>query len=196
MTDQELIDSVLKGNTACYKELVLKYQQQVFRLCMGFTHCREDAEDLCQEVFIRAFRSLSHFKKQSAFTTWLYRIAVNACLNFKRKLDHKKMMLTGGTLDAIDMTITTGRSEKAADEALFEKEIAENLHRAIALLPPKQRVAFILARYQKLPQKEIAVMLETTTGAVEQLLQRANEHLRCQLLGFYEENVKYSIKRL
>lgn len=190
MTDQELIENVLEGRTACYKEIVNRYQQAVFRLCMGFTHCRQDAEDLCQDIFIQAFSSLNRFRAQSAFGTWLYRIAVNACLNFKRKEANHKTTLQGGTLDEIDRRLNIKSSQRADDHLVFEKEIAVRLHSAIDLLPRKQRVAFILSRYEQLPHKEIAAMLDTTTGAVEQLLQRANEHLRRNLYGFYEKDVK------
>lgn len=190
MSDSDLICRVLQGNTACYREIVLKYQQHIFRLCMGFTHCKEDAEDLCQEAFINAFRSLNRFKGQSEFSTWLYRIAVNVCLNFRRRANNKRTFLIGGTLDAIDQTVNNQRIQDAPDQSVFEKEIAEALHTGIALLPEKQRVAFILFHYQMLPQKEVAAVLGSTTGAVEQLLQRAKGHLRKKLQVFYRENVR------
>jgi len=85
MSDIEIIELILQGDREKFRILVDQYQQMVFRTCMGFLHHKEDAEDLTQEVFIRAYQSLSRFKGDSAFSTWLYRIAVNASLNKVRK---------------------------------------------------------------------------------------------------------------
>ncbi|HOW41538.1 MAG TPA: sigma-70 family RNA polymerase sigma factor, partial [Bacteroidales bacterium] len=85
MTDNEIIDLVLAGERDKYRLLVERHQQMVFRTCMGYLHNRDDADDLTQEVFIQAYQSLSRFRKDSAFSTWLYRIAINASLNRTRR---------------------------------------------------------------------------------------------------------------
>ena len=89
MNDNELIHEILSGKTYLFKDIVEKYRQMVFRTCMGFTHNEEDAGDLTQEVFINAYQNLKKFKGQSAFSTWLYKIAINASLNFTRKIKKK-----------------------------------------------------------------------------------------------------------
>ena len=85
MNENELIKLILQGERDKFRIFVEKYQQLVFRTCMGFVHNKEDADDLTQEVFIQAYQSLPDFKMKSAFSTWLYRIAVNASLNKVRK---------------------------------------------------------------------------------------------------------------
>ena len=81
MEEFEIISDILKGDKEKFRFIVEKYQQMVFRTCMGFVHDKDDADDLTQEVFIKAYQSLPKFKMESAFSTWLYRISVNASLN-------------------------------------------------------------------------------------------------------------------
>ena len=85
MTDSEVIKLILQGDKEKFRILVEKYQQMVFRTCMGFLHNKDDADDLTQDVFIQVYQSLPRFKGESAFSTWIYRIAVNASLNKIRK---------------------------------------------------------------------------------------------------------------
>ena len=85
MTDSEIIRLILEGDRQIFRILVEKYQSMVFRTCIGFLHNKDDADDLTQEVFIQAYQSLRGFKGEAAFSTWIYRIAVNASLNMVRK---------------------------------------------------------------------------------------------------------------
>jgi len=93
MNDKELINEILAGNKDIYKHLVEKYQERVFRVCMGFVHNKEDTDDITQEVFINAFLSLHTFKWKSEFSTWLQRITINACLNHLRKYENTSFIL-------------------------------------------------------------------------------------------------------
>ncbi|KAA8484173.1 RNA polymerase ECF family sigma subunit [Arcticibacter tournemirensis] len=190
MSDTELINEILRGNISCYKEIIEKYQPGVFRICMGFVHQKEDADDLSQEIFTNAFLGLSRFKGQAELSTWLYRIAVNACLNFKRKYVKDQVLLRSGTMEDMEEQIGSAfcNSESAADKLLMDKECADQVHRAMKNLPDKQRVAFILSKYEDLSQKQIAEVMGISVGAVEQLLQRAKKHLQKQLLLYYQTN--------
>ncbi len=190
MSDTELINKILRGNISCYKEIIEKYQPGVFRICMGFVHQKEDADDLSQEIFTNAFFGLSRFKGQAELSTWLYRIAVNACLNFKRKYVKDQVLLRSGTMEDMEEQIGSAfcNSESAADKLLMDKECADQVHRAMKNLPDKQRVAFILSKYEDLSQKQIAEVMGISVGAVEQLLQRAKKHLQKQLLLYYQTN--------
>jgi RNA polymerase sigma-70 factor (ECF subfamily) len=184
MTDSEIIKLILKGDKEKFRMLVEQYQQMVFRTCMGFLHNKDDADDLTQEVFIQAYQSLSRFKGEAAFSTWLYRIAVNASLNKVRK-SSKNLILQ--RIDAIFGTEKTKElpflpSDMINPESiLIRQEHVEWIRRALESLPENQRTAIVLSKYDDLSQKEIAEIMNTTEGAVEALLQRAKKNLREKL---------------
>jgi len=175
MSDKQLIEEIRSGNLDAFSILMERYQQQVFRMAMGFLHIKEDAEDLTQEIFIRLYESLHTFHADAAFSTWLYRIALNMSLNQLRK--NKKRQL----LQSIESIFNRDSREKTPLEMLESKERDREIQAAIDALPERQRMAFILSRYEELPQKQIAAIMNRSEGAVEQLLQRANENLRKRL---------------
>lgn len=184
MNDSETIRSVLSGNRDDFRILVEKYQQRVFRLAMGFVHDREDAEDLTQEIFLNAWLSLAKFRGSSSFSTWLHRIAVNACLNHTRKnkgtiLDRISSFLGTEAVLTSEIPLT----EDNPEEIIINKEHKEWVQRALGSLPENQRSAIVLSKYEDLPQKEIAEILNITEGAVEALIQRAKKNLREKLLS-------------
>ncbi|EOR93397.1 sigma-24 (FecI-like) [Arcticibacter svalbardensis MN12-7] len=192
MSDLDLIRRIRDGNVNCYEELVNKYQQMIFRVCIGFVHQKDDADDLSQDIFIKVFLALPKFNGKAGFSTWLYRIAINACLNFKRKNCKAIFLVHYGELEEI--SVQTDRlfneQDAGADQLLIEKENAEYVHQAIRGLPEKQRVAFVLCKYEDLSQKEIAEIMKLSIGAVEQLLQRAKANLQKQLLVYYKTNYR------
>ena len=175
MSDEQLIREITAGNDAAFKKLMERYQQQLFRTVMGFVHTKEDAEDVTQEVFISVYRSLHTFQGESEFSTWLYRITVNMSLNFLRSNRKKRL------LDSLEALFTLRSDEKTPLEELESAERDRRIRKAIDSLPEKQRMAFILSRYEELPQKKIAAVMNRSEGAVEQLLQRAKENLQKKL---------------
>lgn len=177
MTDPELITLILQGDKDSFRILVERYQQLVFRTCMGFMHNREDAEDLTQDVFIQVYRSLSRFRGESAFSTWLYRIAVNASLNRLRG-SPVKMIFEALDRSAISVPVI---NEDDPEKILISREHAAWLRRAVNSLPKNQRTALILSQYEDLSQKEIAEIMMKSEGAVESLLFRAKRNLRKRL---------------
>ncbi len=184
MNENELIKLILQGESDKFRIFVEKYRQMVFRTCMGFVHNKEDADDLTQEVFIQAYRSLPDFKMKSAFSTWLYRIAVNASLNKVRR---------SGRISFIDRIESLFGSDSPGAGQLFDTDDPENiiikkehsqwLQRTLDSLPEKQRTAIALSKYDDLSQKEIAEIMKTSEGAVEALLHRAKKNLREKLSG-------------
>ncbi|NLN31078.1 MAG: sigma-70 family RNA polymerase sigma factor [Bacteroidales bacterium] len=177
MTDPELITLILQGDRDSFRILVERYQQLVFRTCMGFMHNREDAEDLTQDIFIQVYRSLSRFRGESAFSTWLYRIAVNASLNRLRR-SPVKMIFEALDRSAISVPAI---NEDDPEKILISREHAAWLRRAVNSLPGNQRTALILSQYEDLSQKEIAEIMMKSEGAVESLLFRAKRNLRKRL---------------
>lgn len=186
MTDGELIKEILRGDKEKFRFIVEKYQQMVFRTCIGFVHNKDDADDISQEVFIQTYRSLNRFKGESAFSTWLYRIAVNASLNSIRKSPLKLLFqkfenLTGNK--TVPEIYTNTADTDDPENILIRQEQTDRVRKALDSLPENQKTAIILSKYDDLPQKEIAEIMNITEGAVEALIQRAKKNLRARLTG-------------
>jgi len=162
-----------------FKTIISEYQTMVFRTAMGFVHSKEDAEDLTQEVFIRAYRSLYTFRADAEISTWLYRITINLSLNHIEQQKRRNFFQTVG--DSLSDFFNRQSDEKNPHQLLEEIELKKSIQTAIDTLPDKQRTAFILSKYDDLSQQEIAAVMEITEGAVEQLLQRAKAKLREKL---------------
>ena len=157
--DAELVARSLAGETAAFDALVERHQRQVYQLCYRFAGNHEDASELAQDAFLRAYRALKTFKGNSAFATWLYRVTVNVCLNRKAV----KRLPT----EPIESREFTDRGADPADRLVIRKETATAVRAAIAQLPNKQRATMILRMYQELPHEEIASILGSSVGAVK-----------------------------
>lgn len=172
-----------------YKELFEQYHKKVFNISLNIVHSIEDAEDITQEVFIEVYHSLSSFKEQSSFATWIYRIAVNKSLDFLRSKKRKKRFAfftqlfhpeTGEQLQEVSHFNHPGVE-------LENKERSFILYKAIDKLPDHQKTAFVLSQIEALSQKEIAAITWLSEKAVESLIQRAKGNLRQQLGKMYHE---------
>ena len=157
--DAELVRRAQGGDREAFDEIVRRHQRQVYQLCYRFAGNHEDASDLAQDVFVRAYRALGGFKGQSAFSTWLYRIGVNVCLN--RKALKVVPMQPMPVLEPAD------DKAEAADAAVLRAERARDVRTAIARLPKKQRATLVLRIYQDLPHDEIAAILGSSVGAAK-----------------------------
>lgn len=172
MYDGDIIKSVLKGKQQDFALLVEKYQQPVFRTANGLVHNTADAEEITQDVFLKAFFKLSSFNGKAAFSTWLYRIAVNTSLNFLKK--KKRNQFWTGLTSLLQLP----SKDKNAEMMLVEKSQQQLIELAIEQLPFKQRTAFVLTKYEELPQREVATIMHSSEGAVEQLVIRAKTNLK------------------
>lgn len=193
MNDSEIIRLILNGDRQKFRVLVEKHQSMVFRTCMGFLHDKDDAEDLTQDIFIQAYQSLNGFRKDSSFSTWIYRVAVNASLNKVRKNAGKPIMhridtffLLTGDKESFQLQPDTINPESI----LITQEHAKWVQNALDSLPENQRTAIVLSKYDDLPQKEIAEIMKTTEGAIEALIQRAKKNLRIKLSSAYKKEKK------
>jgi RNA polymerase sigma-70 factor, ECF subfamily len=193
MNDSEIIRLILNGDRQKFRVLVEKHQSMVFRTCMGFLHDKDDAEDLTQDIFIQAYQSLNGFRKDSSFSTWIYRVAVNASLNKVRKNAGKPIMhridtffLLTGDKESFQLQPDTINPESI----LIRQEHAKWVQNALDSLPENQRTAIVLSKYDDLPQKEIAEIMKTTEGAIEALIQRAKKNLRIKLSSAYKKEKK------
>jgi RNA polymerase sigma-70 factor (ECF subfamily) len=166
--ERELVRACQAGDRAAFDRLVERHQRDVYRLCYRYLGNHEDANDLAQETFLRAWRSLGRFRGESAFSTWLYRIAVNACLN--QRAARRPL-----TQELDDRLADPGAGAQAGVENADE---ARRVRAAVARLPEKQRATLILKVYQDLTHEEVAGVLGATVGTVKSNLFHALANLR------------------
>src|SRR6266481_1249473 len=127
--DADLVERYLAGDTTAFDEIMIRYERQVYRVCYRFVNNRDDAMDLAQEVFVKAFEHLSSFRRESSMKTWLYRIAMNHCINHVKKNAREFVEITEG--------IGSTRSSVHAD--MEEQEQREHFRILVKRLPPKQK---------------------------------------------------------
>ena len=175
--DPALIDACLAGRRDAFDVVVRRHQRQVYQLCYRFVGNHEDASDLSQDVFVRAFRGMGNFRGQSSIATWLYRIGVNACLN---RVSAKTTL--GKLTEPIDDRQFVDAGAESAPDRILKDERAARVRAAIAQLPPKQRATLILRTYQELSHQEIAAVLGSSVGAVKANFFHALANLK-KLLG-------------
>ena len=181
ITDLEIVKKITDGDSNQYRILVERYQQMIFRTCMGFLHNRDDADDLVQDIFIQAYQALPKFRQQSSFSTWLYRIAVNAALNKVRKNSKSFLVRYFESFSGSEnrnSPPTNVTDYENPEDLMIRDEHRLWIQKALDSLPPNQQIAIVLSQYDDLPQKEIAEIMKTTEGAVEALIQRAKSNLR------------------
>jgi len=175
-SDAELIQQVAKGNENAFEQLVKKYQHAVFNTIYRSIGNYEDVEDVAQEIFIKVWHKAKTFKGKSKFSTWLYRIVVNHCLNYRSK--HKQRLVS------LDELV---EREKMPQSLVVEvdheqRRKAEIVRKALNELPERQRIALVLSRYEGRTYKEIAEMMGVSVSSVESLIFRAKASLKEKLL--------------
>lgn len=171
-----------------FNDLVKEHQSRVFNTVISFLQDHHDAEDVTQEVFIEVYRSLEKFKGESSISTWIYRISVNKSLDFLRKKKRLKRFGFISTMMGDPIPEENAKEPGHFDHPgilLENKEKARYLFAAIESLPENQKTAFILFNIEGLPQKEIAIVMDTSPKAVESLIQRAKAALKIKLEYFY-----------
>ncbi len=177
-TDSELIAQVAQKDERAFHELYNRHQTQVFNLAYRYTGSYADAEEISQDVFLKVYKKAASFRQEARFTTWLYRITVNTCFNFKRR---KKIPIE--SLDQMQEP-GPGFQEPAAPRSENPEEIyrrrkrAELIRNALDTLPPKQRIAFIMGKFDGYSYDEISKVLGINANAVAALMHRAKEQLR------------------
>jgi len=159
LTEAQLVEACLAGRSGAFDLVVERHRRTVYQLCYRFVGNHEDASDLSQDVFLRAYRGLKSFRGGSSLSTWLYRIGVNVCLN---RVTAKKPIT-----EDIDARPHVDTVQEAQDERVLREERAVRVRTAIAKLPPKQRATLVLRMYQELSHEEIAGILDSSVGAVK-----------------------------
>lgn len=174
LSDADLVAACLGDQPGAFDLIVERHRRSVYQLCYRFVGNHEDASDLSQDTFLRAYRGLKNFRGQSSLSTWLYRIGVNVCLN-------RVSVKTPASEPIEDHPQVDLRSESPTDR-LLRNERASRVRAAIARLPEKQRMALILRMYHDLSHQEIADALGGSVGAAKANVFHALQNLR-KLLG-------------
>ncbi len=179
LEDRDLVDRVLDGDQASYGLLVQRYQSKIFAVAYGVLRHREDAREVSQEAFIKAYRNLPSFRRDSSFYTWIYRITVNLAIDFQRRA-HRKRETTfeDVKLSPDDVHATGPRILGSPAQQLEEKQLGDTIQGAIEQLPADQRTAIILREIQGLSYKEIAETMGCAEGTVMSRLFYARKKLQ------------------
>jgi RNA polymerase sigma-70 factor (ECF subfamily) len=162
LDERSLVEASLANRPGAFDLIVERHRRLVYQLCYRFVSNHEDASDLSQEVFLRAYRGLRNFRGQSSLATWLYRIGVNICLN---RVSAKAPL--GKLTEPIDEREFADVRAESASERMLRDERGARVRDAIAQLPRKQRATLILRMYHEMPHQEIAEVLGSSVGAVK-----------------------------
>src|SRR4051812_38962267 len=178
LDERALVEACLSGAPGAFDLVVERHRRQVYQLCYRFVGNHEDASDLSQDVFLRAYRGLHSFRGQSSLATWLYRIGVNVCLN---RVSAKTTL--GKLTEPIEEQQFVDVRAASPSDALLQQERAARVRAAIAQLPRKQRATLILRTYHEMSHQEIADVLGGSVGAVKANFFHALGNLKKLLAG-------------
>lgn len=181
-TDVEIIEEVKAGNVSAYTVLINRYKNMVFTLAFNILQNKEDAEELAQDAFVKAYNALSSFKADSLFTTWLYRIVINASLN-KKKLNKKKLVAHENGIDI----------ESDVDDLLEHQEKSNRkkiVHSAIGLLKTDERLCITLFYLNELSIAEINELTDISIANIKVLLHRGRKSLYNHLSALLKSEIK------
>ena len=169
--NNDLIKRFKKRDSAAFEVLVRKYQDIVYNLCRYMLQDPEKAQDAAQDVFLKAYRGLKDFRPDFSIHTWLYRIAVNTCLDYKRK-SYREALRNEPLAEDLPS------KEPFADQLYVSRESTKAIQRALQKLPEKLRATIVLREIEELSYEEIAQILRTSIGTVKSRISRAREQLR------------------
>jgi RNA polymerase sigma-70 factor (ECF subfamily) len=179
LNENELITLLKKKDRKAFKEIVERCQNMVYNTAIGLLQNAEDAEDTAQEVFMQVYESISSFKGESKFSTWIYRITVSKSLDHLRKKKRKKRFAFIQRLYGKDEGLMIDPPDFFHPGVKIEnKENAAVLFKAIDQLPSNQKIAFILNKIENLSYKEISQVMKSSESSVDSLLQRAKKNLQ------------------
>jgi len=178
---RELVAAILAGETARFEEIVTLFRDRIYRIAWKMAQDREDALDISQEVFLRAFRALRSWHGRARFSTWLHRIAINASIDYiRRRAKHRDTMesfdeMEPARLSEVEATCTQADHPR---RQAYAAELRREIFKAIRCLPARQRHCFVLRHYHECTIRDMAAVLHVSEGTVKRHLHRATRRLR------------------
>jgi RNA polymerase sigma-70 factor (ECF subfamily) len=183
VTDEELVSRSRSGDADSFNQLILRWERPIYALAYRVIGREEDARDVCQETFLRAFRALPGFKGQAKFSSWLYRIALNLCRDWIRRQRRAPVVQVPEGVDPLDLAADTEPAESIED-LVSRRELSAIVEEAMTLLPDEQRTAIVLKEYHGMTFQEIADLqgcpLSTVKTRLYQGLSVLRRHLEKQ----------------
>lgn len=187
-TDEELVRKSKEGDERAFGELISRYESKVYSLALKMVRNPEDAEDVLQDTFLRAYRGIKSFQGASTFSTWVYRITANSALMRLRK----KQLPTVSIEDADERETPVNIADWTPGpvEQLLNRELQQVMDEAIQALPPEFRQVFVLRDIEEMSNAEVADILDLSVAAVKSRLHRARLKVRNRIAGYFSENAK------
>ena len=183
--ESSIIDRFKRGEKGVFEELVLKYQDRIYNLCRHMLGNSHDAEDAAQDAFMKAYQNLNNFRPEASVYTWLYRIAVNTCLDYKKRPFFKSLFMKPNEDEEY---IPEPVSDEPSPEKLYElKQLGLVLRKSLGKLSLKLRTVIILKEIEGLSYEEIAEVLDVSVGTVKSRISRAREELKVLMKKFREQ---------
>jgi RNA polymerase sigma-70 factor (ECF subfamily) len=173
LDDAQLVPLAARGDRAAFQTLVERHRGLVYRVAYQYAGNHQDAEDIAQDVFLKVYRSLDRFRQDAQFTSWLYRIAMNTCVDSSRRRNPAD---PNGDSDDLLLSVTSG--EPDPESRAWAGEIGEAVQAAVDRLPPRQRLIFVMRHLEELKLSEIASALGLAEGTVKRQLHAAVHRLR------------------
>ncbi len=196
-TDERLVEAAQAGNQEAFAELVQRYQGKIYNLALRYTNESETALDIAQDTFVRAWQMLPKFRGEANFYTWLYRIALNLCID-----RHRRALVRGEPqkVSLEDLTVERQRFEEAEEDAdiwwessetsepeaeVLREEMRQKVWEAVQQLPPLLRQVILLREYEGLSLQEIAKITGSNVGTIKSRLYQARQHLKRLLAPYF-----------
>ena len=180
-TDEELVARSIGGDADSFNELVQRWERPIYALAYRTIGREDDARDVCQETFLRAFRALPGFRGQAKFSSWLYRIALNLCRDWVRRERRAPLVQVPEGVDPVDLADAEASPEPSVEDLVADREMSAAVAKAMAELPEEQRTAIMLKEYHGLTFQEIADQLNCPLSTVKTRLYQGLSVLRRRL---------------
>lgn len=181
-SDEELVTRSIGGDADSFNQLVLRWERPIYALAYRVIGREEDARDVCQETFLRAFRALKGFRGQAKFSSWLYRIALNLCRDWVRRQRRTPVVQLPEDIDVMEMELAAARGPvESIEDVVARHDLTRAVEKAMAKLPEEQRTAIILKEYHGLTFQEIADLVGCPLSTVKTRLYQGLAVLRRDL---------------
>jgi RNA polymerase sigma-70 factor (ECF subfamily) len=184
LRDEALVALCQKGEGQYFEILIQRYMEKAFRIALDFSHNTEEAKDLSQDAFLRAFSRIKQFDGRSSFYTWFYRLVVNLCLDYTRRKGRVIWERLEREADGVSEPIELTDASSMPDQEAMAGETIRRVDKTLDAMPKNQRTAFLLRNHQGLSITDIAKVMKTTEGTVRVYLHRAVAALRQSLVEF------------